>query len=202
VIFHCITRVVERRLAFGADDREQFRTSMRIAENLSGCRVLSYCLMCNPVHIGKKARAGLVRAILAHKGGGADARHWAGAVSKEYRMLLLAEGQESLTEAKEAEGNVRVKVVIKGVDKAKAEQEIGELEGSRVVAVGKMLWWWGAVFHGWGGDWEPGGGWTGCLRRAGSGSDGSVQSGARKRRGAATATAGVLWSARDLRKGI
>ncbi|MCF7675071.1 MAG: hypothetical protein K9M97_06990, partial [Akkermansiaceae bacterium] len=37
-------------------------------------------------------RAGLVRAIMAHKGYAADARHWAGAVSKDYRMILLAEG--------------------------------------------------------------------------------------------------------------
>jgi len=45
VIYHCITRVVERRLAFEARDKEQFRTYMRMYENFSGCRVLSYCLM-------------------------------------------------------------------------------------------------------------------------------------------------------------
>ena len=51
VIYHCVTRVVERRLAFGVDEKEQFRTYMRMYENFSGCRVLSYCLMGNHVHI-------------------------------------------------------------------------------------------------------------------------------------------------------
>ena len=51
VIYHCITRVVERRLAFEAEDKEQFRCYMRMYENFSGCRVLSYCLMGNHVHI-------------------------------------------------------------------------------------------------------------------------------------------------------
>jgi len=47
VIYHCITRVVERRLAFGQEEKEQFRTYLRMYENFSGCRVLSYCLMSN-----------------------------------------------------------------------------------------------------------------------------------------------------------
>ena len=51
VIYHCVTRVVERRLAFEAEDKEQFRTYMRMYENFSGCRVLSYCLMGNHVHL-------------------------------------------------------------------------------------------------------------------------------------------------------
>jgi hypothetical protein len=37
---------------------------------------------------GKKARAGLVRALMAHKGYAADARHWTGNVSKHYRSLI------------------------------------------------------------------------------------------------------------------
>ncbi|MCF7733302.1 MAG: transposase, partial [Akkermansiaceae bacterium] len=51
VIYHCVTRVVERRLAFGPEDKEKFRTFMRMYENFSGCRVLAYCLMCNHIHI-------------------------------------------------------------------------------------------------------------------------------------------------------
>ncbi|MCX6867280.1 MAG: transposase, partial [Verrucomicrobia bacterium] len=51
VIYHCVTRVVERRLAFGQTEKEQFRTYMRMYGNFSGCRVLAYCLMCNHVHI-------------------------------------------------------------------------------------------------------------------------------------------------------
>ncbi|MCX6879352.1 MAG: chemotaxis protein CheW [Verrucomicrobia bacterium] len=150
---------------------------------------------------GKKARAGLVRAILAHKGGAADARHWAGAVSKEYRMLLLAEGQELLAEEKDSEGKVRVKVVIKGMDKAKAEKEIGELERSRDVSMGKMLrcrvrYFTDGVAIGSRGFVD--GVFEACRERFG----GRRKSGARKLRGAATSAAGVLWSVRDLRKGI
>jgi len=31
-IYHCVTRVVERRLAFGPEDKEKFRTFMRMYE--------------------------------------------------------------------------------------------------------------------------------------------------------------------------
>ena len=44
---------------------------------------------------GAKAKAGLVRAIMADKGGEADARHWAGKVAREYRIILLEEGEEN-----------------------------------------------------------------------------------------------------------
>src|SRR5512133_906802 len=51
VIYHCITRVVERRLAFGPGEKEQLRTYLRMQEHFTGCRVLAYCLMCNHVHL-------------------------------------------------------------------------------------------------------------------------------------------------------
>jgi REP element-mobilizing transposase RayT len=38
---------VERRFAFGAPEREKFRTFMRMQEKFSGCRVLAYCVMSN-----------------------------------------------------------------------------------------------------------------------------------------------------------
>jgi len=50
-IYHCISRVVDRRFVFGDDEREQFRMFMRMQENFSGCRVLSYCIMSNHFHI-------------------------------------------------------------------------------------------------------------------------------------------------------
>lgn len=50
-IYHCLSRVVDRRFVLGVDEREQFRKFMRIQENFSGCRVLSYCLMSNHFHI-------------------------------------------------------------------------------------------------------------------------------------------------------
>ena len=50
-IYHTLARVVDRRFAFGPDDKEQFRIYMRMMENFSGCRVLAYCVMCNHFHI-------------------------------------------------------------------------------------------------------------------------------------------------------
>jgi REP element-mobilizing transposase RayT len=51
VIYHCISRVVDRRFAFLADEKEKLRMFMRMYENFSGCRVLAYCLMCNHIHV-------------------------------------------------------------------------------------------------------------------------------------------------------
>ena len=50
-IYHCVSRVVDRRFVFGDEEREHFRMFMRIQENFSGCRVLSYCIMSNHFHI-------------------------------------------------------------------------------------------------------------------------------------------------------
>jgi hypothetical protein len=47
VFYHCISRVVDRKLVFGPDEKEKFRTFMRMQENFTGCRVVAYCLMCN-----------------------------------------------------------------------------------------------------------------------------------------------------------
>ena len=38
VIYHCISRVVERRFAFGVEAKERFRTLMRMMENFTGSR--------------------------------------------------------------------------------------------------------------------------------------------------------------------
>jgi REP element-mobilizing transposase RayT len=50
-IYHCISRVVDRRFVFEQTEREKFRAFMRMQENFSGCRILSYCLMSNHIHI-------------------------------------------------------------------------------------------------------------------------------------------------------
>jgi REP element-mobilizing transposase RayT len=42
---------VDRRFVLGDEEREKFRIFMRMQENFSGCRVLSYCLMSNHIHI-------------------------------------------------------------------------------------------------------------------------------------------------------
>jgi REP element-mobilizing transposase RayT len=50
-IYHCLSRVVDRRFVFGDEEREAFRMFMRMQENFTGCRVLSYCVMSNHFHI-------------------------------------------------------------------------------------------------------------------------------------------------------
>ena len=51
VIYHCISRVVDRRFVFGQRECEAFRMYLRMYENFSGCRILSYCLMSNHFHL-------------------------------------------------------------------------------------------------------------------------------------------------------
>ncbi len=50
-IYHCISRVVDRRFVFGDGEREHFRMFMRMQENFTGCRVLTYCVMSNHFHV-------------------------------------------------------------------------------------------------------------------------------------------------------
>ncbi len=50
-IYHCISRVVDRRFVLGDCEREHFRMLMRMYENFSGCRILFYCIMSNHFHL-------------------------------------------------------------------------------------------------------------------------------------------------------
>jgi putative transposase len=51
VLYHVISRVVDRRFVLGTEEKEKFRALMRMQENFTGCRALSYCLMDNHFHI-------------------------------------------------------------------------------------------------------------------------------------------------------
>ena len=51
VIYHCISRVVDRRFVFEEGECEAFRMFFRMYENFSGCRVLAYCVMSNHFHL-------------------------------------------------------------------------------------------------------------------------------------------------------
>ena len=51
VLYHVISRVVDRRFVLGDEEREHFKMLMRMMENFSGCRVLSYCIMSNHFHL-------------------------------------------------------------------------------------------------------------------------------------------------------
>jgi REP element-mobilizing transposase RayT len=349
-IYHSFARVVDRRFAFEADDKEQFRIYMRMMENFSGCRVLAYCVMCNHFHLllevpprakepltdeqllkrlsalyskafvatvakelaearavvaqglttdgeayvqriherftyrmhdlsefmktllqrftrwhnkrtqrrgnlweetfksvvvedglasktmaayidlnpvragmvadpaeyrwssygeamgatgtsGAKAKAGLVRAIMADKGWQADARHWAGRVSREYRMILLDEGEEHTREIVNEQGERVMQVVRKGMATQKVATELEHLATGRDVALRQMLRWKVRYFT----DGAAVGSrafvdglFEQCRERFGA----KRKSGARKMRGKAAGAAALLWTARDLKVGI
>jgi len=150
---------------------------------------------------GKKARAGLVRAVKAHKGYGADAKYWDQGVAKEYRMLLLEEGVEQLEAVVSETGESDVKVKRKGMKQEVAAAELEQLERGKSVAIGKMLrcriryFTDGAVIGSRGFVEEV---FQKSRERFGP----KRKDGARKWRGKGEAAAGVLWSVRDLRKGV
>ena len=50
-VYHCISRIVGRGFVLEVDEREHFRMLMRMCEQFTGCRVLSYCVMSNHFHV-------------------------------------------------------------------------------------------------------------------------------------------------------
>ncbi|MCF7676136.1 MAG: hypothetical protein K9M97_12375, partial [Akkermansiaceae bacterium] len=147
---------------------------------------------------GAKARAGVVRAIMAHKGYAADARRWNGDVSKEYRMILLEEGMEKLREEVDADGKLQVKVVRKGMKKEVSAEEMARLERRRDLQMRQMLRYRVRYFSDGlviGSRGFVDGVFKACRERFSA----RRTSGARKMRGAGAAAAGVIWSARDLK---
>jgi putative transposase len=150
---------------------------------------------------GAKAKAGLVRAVMADKGWEADARHWAGRVSREYRMLLLEEGEEKTREIMNPQGERAEQVVRKGMAKGKVLMELDRLAAGRDVALRKMLRWKVRYFT----DGAAVGSrafvdglFEQCRERFGE----KRKTGARKMRGRAAGAAELLWTARDLRMGM
>jgi REP element-mobilizing transposase RayT len=151
---------------------------------------------------GAKAKAGLVRAVMADKGWEADARHWAGRVAREYRMLLMEEGEEKTREVVNEEGERVIKVVRKGIKRREGtgcsfdgQEQVVPATGH--VGLRQMLRWKvryfsdGAVI---GSRAFVDGLFEQCRNRFGP----KRKSGARKMRGRAGAAANLLWSARDL----
>lgn len=50
-VYHCISRVVDRRFAFGPPEKDLFRQLMQGLAEFCGVRILTYCLMSNHFHI-------------------------------------------------------------------------------------------------------------------------------------------------------
>ena len=92
---------------------------------------------------GKRAREGLVRAWMAHKGWGADASCWEGKenIHAAYRSVLLAEGAERSEWLASADGEVRKKVRRKGMAPEKACEERERVDAEHRVALAKRLRW-------------------------------------------------------------
>jgi putative transposase len=150
---------------------------------------------------GAKAKAGLVRAIMADKGCEADARHWSGKVSRQYRMMLLGEGEEKTREVVNEQGEREARVVKKGMAPEMVEAELDRLEAGRDVALRQMLRWKVRYFTDGvavGSRAFVDGLHEQCRERFGA----NRKSGARKMRGKAACAAEHLWTARDLRLGI
>ena len=50
-IYHCISRVVDRRFVFGTPEKEKFVGLMRAYEQFCQVRVLAFCVMSNHFHL-------------------------------------------------------------------------------------------------------------------------------------------------------
>ena len=50
-MYHCVSRVVDRRRVMGEEEKEQFVKYMRLYERLYGLQVITFCIMPNHFHI-------------------------------------------------------------------------------------------------------------------------------------------------------
>jgi len=147
---------------------------------------------------GKKARAGLVRAMGAHKGYEADASHWSQGMAQRYRSLLMAGAIEQTEQVIGHDGKPERRVIRKGIPKAFAEQEenwFGELSLAKMLRCRVRYFTDGAVI---GGRAFVNEAFVAARERFGP----NRTDGARRMRGTGMAAAGCLWSARDLRVGV
>ena len=110
VIYHCVSRVVDRRFVFEERECEVFRMHMRMYENFSGCRVLAYCVMSNHFHllleVPPMAEGGLSDEELLRRLGGLYSEEVVAGVAAE-----LAEARTSAVGEDEAAGATRVAAV-------------------------------------------------------------------------------------------
>ena len=153
---------------------------------------------------GKKARAGLVRAMRAHKGVKADAALWRNDVALEYRKILLAGAAERVEERMDQSGAMKRITKRKGLTKDQLEgkrQRLLDTEEKRMeeIPFGRMMrcrvryFTDGAVI---GSREFVNAAFEAARERFGP----KRKDGARKLRGGAGAAAGLLWSLRDLQK--
>src|ERR1035437_2851359 len=107
VIYHCISRAVNREYVFGDVEREQQRRYLRMYERFSGNRILSYCFMSNHFHILLEvtplAEDGLSDAELLQRLGAiyneAQVQEVATELAEARRKIRAGEADESLAAA-------------------------------------------------------------------------------------------------------
>jgi REP element-mobilizing transposase RayT len=153
---------------------------------------------------GKKARAGLVRALRAHQGVGADAELWQGDVALEYRRILLSGAGERVEEQVEPGGKMKRITKRRGLTQEEldaekqrlieaAEKRMGEIAFGRMLRCKVRYFSAGAVIGSRAFVDEM---FETARHRFGP----KRKSGARRLRGDANAAAGMLWSMRDLQR--
>jgi REP element-mobilizing transposase RayT len=155
---------------------------------------------------GKTARAGLVRAWGAHKGMLADAALWSGEISRSYRKMLMAHAVEKTSESIGPDGSLVRKTTRKGIAKephkkltpeeqAAKQQRDGEIPFARMLQHRIRYFTDGAVI---GSRIFVDEAFANSRTRFGP----KRNSGARKMRGNASAASPLIYSMRDLRKGV
>ena len=96
VFYHCVSRIVDRRFVLGTEEKEKFRSLMRMLEKFSGCRVVSYCLMDNHIH--------LLLEVPPMPADGLSDNEWFRRLGAIYHEAQVAEIAKQLAEA-DASGN-------------------------------------------------------------------------------------------------
>jgi hypothetical protein len=153
---------------------------------------------------GKKARAGLVRALRGHKGVAADDAFWKGDVALEYRKLLLSGAGEQVEERVNRSGRLETLRKRAGLSaealaaeqarlREAEEKRLGEIPFGRMLRCRVRYFTDGAVI---GSRQFVDEAFAVARHRFGP----KRRDGARKLRGHASAAAGILWSLRDLQK--
>ena len=147
---------------------------------------------------GKTARAGLVRALRAHEGVAADANFWASGVSREYRKLLMAGAVGKSEESVSRDALLVTKTLRKGISEEEAEKEggtDGELPFGKLLRCRIRYFTDGAVIGSRSFVDE-------AFAKSRSRFGPKRKTGARRLKGEATIASPLLWSLRDLRKGV
>ena len=96
-IYHVVTRVVDRRFVLEADEKEQLRILLRMYERFSGCRILSYCLMSNHLHVLLEVPPGCEKGESLGLSDEELLRRLGGLYSKNYTAMVTREIEAART---------------------------------------------------------------------------------------------------------